>query len=151
MRRKCEYGVFQITNAKNLVKSRVEDKWFVRNFWHEWFGKPHTHNSDLTVLTLLKTTNIYKVRKSSWNCNKVLSKTHVHTLQWFDNFFGNFAVKCEYEFYCHFVKCEHGFLFHSFAISVAFNNAGCCQQTFEYKKFVDNASSKLSRQQFEFS
>ena len=80
MRRKCEYGVFQITNAKNLVKSRVEDEWFVRNFWHEWFGKPHTHNSDLTVLTLLKTTNIYKVRKNSWNCCKVLSKTHVHTL-----------------------------------------------------------------------
>ena len=43
MRRKCEYGVFQITNAKNLVKSLVEDKWFVRNLWHEWFGKPHTH------------------------------------------------------------------------------------------------------------
>ena len=25
----------------------------------------------------------------------------------------------------HFVNCEHGFLFHSFAISVAFNNEPC--------------------------
>ena len=40
----------------NLVKSWVEGEWFVRNFWHEWFGKPHTHISDLTVFTLLKTT-----------------------------------------------------------------------------------------------
>ena len=80
MRRKCEYGVFQITNAKNLVNSRVKDKWFVRNFWHEWFGKPHTHISDLTVLTLLKTTNMHKMRKNLWNCSKVLSKTNVHTL-----------------------------------------------------------------------
>ena len=23
-----------------------------KNFWHEWFGKPHTHISDLTVFTL---------------------------------------------------------------------------------------------------
>ena len=37
----------------------------------------------------------------------------------------------------HFVNCEHGFLFHSFAISVAFNNAGRSQQSFENKKFVD--------------
>ena len=80
VRRKCEYGVFQITNAKNLVKSRVEDEWFVKNFWHEWFGKPHTHISDLTVLTLLKTTNMHKMRKNLWNCSKVLSKTHIHTL-----------------------------------------------------------------------
>ena len=42
VRRKFEYGVFQITNAKNLVK-------FVRSFWHEWFGKPNTPISDLTV------------------------------------------------------------------------------------------------------
>ena len=80
VRRKCEYWVFQITNAKNLVKSRVEDKWFVKNFWHEWFGKPHTHISDLTVLTLLKTTNMHEMRKNLWNCSKVFSKTHIHTL-----------------------------------------------------------------------
>ena len=87
VRRKFEYGVFQITNAKNLVKSRVEDEWIVRNFWHERFGKPHTPISDLTVFTLLKTTNSNKVRKNSWNYSKVvytlykvLSKTHVHTL-----------------------------------------------------------------------
>ena len=38
-------------------------------------------------------------------------------------FFGNIVVKCEHEFYCHFVKCEYSFLFHNFAIIVVFNNA----------------------------
>ena len=32
------------------------------------------------------------------------------------------VVKCEHEFYCNFVKCEHGFLFYSFDIIVVFNN-----------------------------
>jgi hypothetical protein len=57
VRRKCEYGVFQITNAKN-----------------------HTHISDLAVFTLLKATNMHKVRKKTREIAAVLSKTHVHTL-----------------------------------------------------------------------
>ena len=41
------------------------------------------------------------------------------------NFINYIVVKCEYEFYCHLVKCEHGFLFHSFATIVVFNNVLC--------------------------
>ena len=54
----------------NLVKSWVEDEWFVRNFWPEWFGKPHTHISE------------------------VLSKTHAHTLRRFDKFFLETSSDC---------------------------------------------------------
>ena len=45
---------------KNIVKSWVEEEWFVRNFGMSGLEKPHTHISDLTVFTLLKTIKIHR-------------------------------------------------------------------------------------------
>ena len=64
---------------KNLVKSLVEDKWFVRNLWHEWFGKPHTHEVMLKntlptyVCEIIYLENFVK-SQLEWSCWKTLCK-----------------------------------------------------------------------------
>ena len=43
--RKCEYGDFQITHAKNSLQITPLRLVIWQDFWHLWFGKPHTHIS----------------------------------------------------------------------------------------------------------
>ena len=41
--RNCEYGVFQITLAINSLQITCLRLVIWQDFWHLWFGKPHTH------------------------------------------------------------------------------------------------------------
>ena len=69
MRRKCEYGVFQITSRRRVI-------WKI----------PYSHFRSHSI-------HIVENYKNSWNCSKMTvffmftlckmaRKTHVHTLQW---------------------------------------------------------------------
>ena len=47
MRRKCEYGFLQVTNARKVFPSHeAKPSDLERLFWHEWLGKTHTSTSD---------------------------------------------------------------------------------------------------------
>ena len=151
---KCQ-KTCQITSQRQVI---------CKEFWHEWFGKPHTHISDLTVFTLLKTTNM-KILQIWWknlrNCSKMMvffmftlfkvAETHVHTLQsdskthvhthWQFFFWKicQIVIKYEYDFYWHFVKCEHDKLFYIFATIVVFYNGyWICGQSLNNQMFFLN-------------
>ena len=91
------YVIFQIINAKKSCQITSWRQVICKEFWHEWFRKPYTHISDLTVFTLWK----LQICKKLWNCSKMMvffmftlckvsRKTHAHTLQQFDNFLKKF-------------------------------------------------------------
>ena len=53
------------------------------------------------------------------------------------------VVKCEHEFYCNFVKCEHGFLFYSFDIIVVFNNVNTVRSEMWVCVFPNHSCQKF--------
>ena len=70
---KCEYGVFQITHAKNSLQITL--LWLViwQDLWHLWFGKPNTHISSshysLNVWTPKYTGMLHVKSSLFWCCN----------------------------------------------------------------------------------
>jgi hypothetical protein len=61
----------------------------------------------------------------------------------------NFYGKCEHEFYCHFAKCEHGFLFYSFAIILVFNNS-YFRSFLEKKSFSSDLGEVFMQENLDF-
>ena len=112
---KCEYGFFQITHAQDSSNYLLLTCDLTR-----FFGICNLEKPILTFL-ISQYSHCWKLQmciqwewvKLMYKLYKVLSKTHVHTLQQFDWFFWklhHIVAKCEHEFHCQFVKCDHGFL-----------------------------------------
>ena len=98
--------LFPHHKCQKILSNHESKTSYLTSFWHEWCGKTNTHISNLTVFTLLKTT-ITQI----WH--------------FFFEKFVKSLVKCEHEFYGHFVKCVDGSFFNSFFTIVFFNNAVC--------------------------